>query len=290
MKDTTRRKTMSGASTSMVSVRMIGVRLASDPIYYPASIGQDGKTVSQKLKFTVFANSRQGGNAGERVDSFEMVVWGKRADALAHTIFKGKELHIEAVPQSFKKRVFNQDGSQRLSADGQPVTVTAVNFKLVDFAYGADPAEHIQQEIDNGRRPPMWNVPWTEDYKVWTQVLQNKKAERVPFQIGMKKLGYAEVRIPAGMTVDMSAYTSEKQVPNQQMYKNQQQNQNSTMYQNQQSPIPPMYQQQQQPNPAMYQNQQQMSMEAILAAMQQLQQNQQKMPVPPKPNNTNKLF
>ena len=190
------------SSKSLVMTSMSGVRVAADPIYYPANIGKKGP-VSQKITFTVYANSKQR-NGTEVKDRYDIVAWGKLADTLCHALHAGKELNLECIPGTYKKRLFNQDGTQRLDAAGQPVEVLHTNYTISRMSFGSDGAKFIEQEIQAGVRPPFWNVPWSEDYKLYQDILKNKV--RNGWDGRSNKLGNADVRIPQGMNVDFSQY------------------------------------------------------------------------------------
>lgn len=68
-----------------------------------------GENDTPKLSFRLLATTRKGKDA-QHTEGFNCVVWGKRAEAIAEYLTKGKRLYIEGETRT---RSYEQDGEKR---------------------------------------------------------------------------------------------------------------------------------------------------------------------------------
>jgi hypothetical protein len=163
----------------MAMASFVGVRVAGQLTWVPAHTS-NGKKVNSRVKIPVYLNSNKGTNAktGEkgRTDAFTLVAWGKLADVCCRSLAKGKAVDVYAEPQSYEGKLFNMDGSLRLDAAGQPITTSKVSFTVFKLIFAEESEKQIQQEIQTGRRPAMWDKPNHSDYQLWIDILHRKQA------------------------------------------------------------------------------------------------------------------
>jgi hypothetical protein len=85
-----------------------------------------------------------------------------------------------------------------IGPDGNVIMTDKVGFVLRELVYGDDAAKTIQAEIQEGRRPPMWNQIGHPDYQTWLDIIQQKN--QFMFDINnpehQQVFGYARVILP----------------------------------------------------------------------------------------------
>lgn len=195
---------MSGSSMSYNHVSFIGARVAGAPTYTPAHIGAQGKPVRQMATINVYQN------INGKPSKFRLTAWGKMADVVARSCAAGKELMIEAEAHSYKGKIPVPNQAQGapltfvLGADNQPIMIEKTGFVLRRILFGADSDKQVAYEIQNGMRPPLWNVSGHPDQAAWKNVCNQRNA--VQFTPGQTQFGYAQIRLPAGQLVDPATF------------------------------------------------------------------------------------
>ncbi len=176
---------MAGTSIGMGKSHFTGLRVSVPPTYIPA-YEKNGGTISSCLKVKVFCNRKN-----DRSDVFDLTMWGKLADAGAKSLSVGKEIHVEARPESYDARIWNEDDVVITKKDGTPQTVRKINFVVTDIVFGSESDKHIQAEIAAGKRPANYNDggQGSED---WRAMLKARSAYVYNGQT--KMFGFANVR------------------------------------------------------------------------------------------------
>jgi single-stranded DNA-binding protein len=197
---------MAGRSTSLANATFTGIRIIGNPTYTPAYVKPDGSTVQQKVEFAAMRNSHRGHdrNGGDgRKDPFRFVVWGKLADSCAKSLAPGKAIDVECEPQSYKGDVY-VNRQPVVDNAGNHLQVTKVSFKIKEIAYGEDSAKLIADEIQRGQRPVNWDKKDHPDYQTWRNILHSR--QQTQFDPQKQFFGWAEVRVPAGVQINLAAY------------------------------------------------------------------------------------
>ena len=149
----------------------------------------DGKSISAKCKVPVIVNL-----PFDKKYSTHLIFWGKAADIAAKSCSKGKQfIYVDGTPESFVGTLFNQDGSLRMGADGQPVKTTKKALNVNNFRFGADSPKVIAEEIQSGVRPADFHIPGSPGALRWAQVLEGRRADTYK---GGDAFGYARVVQP----------------------------------------------------------------------------------------------
>lgn len=179
-------------------------RIAGTPIYTPAIIGRDGKTINAKCELTVIENDR------DKKNYFRVTGWGGQADNMARGGAVGKAITVFGKLSTYKGRVWMDFGANGVvnmqpvqSPQGGDYLTTKTGITLERLDWGADSGKNIAQEIqdyqnNNGSmgRPPMWQAPGHADNEIWKNICAARKATQ--YTPGDARFGYAEVRIPNG--------------------------------------------------------------------------------------------
>lgn len=188
-----------------------GVRVDGYPSYTPAHFDAAGKEVPQALRFNGYINPREKNGKKGKVQRFSFTAWRGLADSLAGILHKGIGLCITAQVGSYKRPVWidNGDGTRRVKTDnaGQPIEEWHESWNVISpFGYEAS-RDFIRQEIRESRRPQFWNVEGHQDYQLWLNELEKRKANPVKFDPSQNMFGFAEVRpLKAGETLNINAY------------------------------------------------------------------------------------
>jgi hypothetical protein len=201
---------MSGRSIGLAVAMFAGVRVTGQLTYIPAHINAQGKRINAKCTIPVAKNShkgtRQDGTSG-RTDYFSVTCWGKLADIMARSCPPGKALDLVCEPRSYMGKLFNQDGSLRLDAAGQPIEIPKMSFNVVmSPVFGEESAKQIEREIGEGLRPRNWNVQGHPDFQLWTNMLQQRQAYSWDGQ--SKNFLWARVVVPQGVQLDFTQNTN----------------------------------------------------------------------------------
>jgi len=185
-------------------VSFIGARVAGAPTYTPAHVGADGKNIRQMCTFSIYQN------INGKPSRFRVTAWGKMADVVARSCAAGKELMIEAETHSYKGKIPVPNQAQGapltfvLDGQNQPIMVEKTGFVLRKLLFGNDSNKQIAFEIQNGMRPPLWNVNGNPDEVAWKNVCNQRNA--CQFTPGQTQFGYAQVRLPVGQLVDPAVF------------------------------------------------------------------------------------
>ena len=191
---------MSGSSMSANHVELLGCRIAGPANYTPAHMPAGGtKPIRQMASFTVFQN------INEKTNRFKVTAFGPYADVIAKSGAPGKEIHIFCELNSYKGRVpipNNGTGPVNFVTDqtGQPLLIEKVGLTLTKMIFGADSNKQIQQEIQTGQRPPLWNVAGHPDAVAWRDICTQRNS--IVYTPGAVTFGYAKVMQPNGQIVD----------------------------------------------------------------------------------------
>lgn len=183
-----------------------GIRTAGNPttgaphLTYIPPHTKGGKKISAKLSFNGFLNSHRGTNqrTGEqgRSDVFPFVAWGKLATTCAKTLSIGKAIDATCTPQSYRGRLFNPDGTQRVDAAGVGIEIDKISFTITNIVFGEETPKTIEREIQDARRPQQWNNPNHPDWQTWLEILKQRMA--LVWDGQSQTFGYARVVIPQG--------------------------------------------------------------------------------------------
>lgn len=161
---------MAGSSRGIMTCMMAGLRVASRPTYIPGYM-KNGKAVSQQLKITAFLNNGK----NDKRTVFELQVWGKYADSVAHSLTVGKEFHATCRIDSYKARVWNKNGELMINPDGSPVMVTKHSYVVKALSYGDESEKYIADEIAANKRPANWNDKGAGE-EAWKAALARRAA------------------------------------------------------------------------------------------------------------------
>lgn len=181
---------MAGTSIGMGKSHLTGLRVSVPPTYIPA-YEKNGQNISSCLKVKAFCNRKN-----DRSDVFDLTMWGKLADAGAKSLSVGKEIHVEARPESYDGRIWDEDNNVITKKDGTPLTVRRINFVVTDIVFGSESDKHIQAEIAAGRRPPNYN-DGAQGSDAWRATLKARAA--FVYDGSADMYGFAKVR-KAGTT------------------------------------------------------------------------------------------
>lgn len=198
-----------------------GVRYGGS--YYPA-MTLNGKALPAKWEGNFFVNhlgftDSQGNVHEPSNDMIRVTAWNSRnaaagkglADTFAKLIGVGKEICCDLRLKQYMKRVM-VGGKPVMDDQGQPLTYYAYNFTVIgDILWGNDSANLIASEIKEWAdfkqpsfisRPPLWNVPNTEDAATWKAIMGIRSAH---IWDGTGTYGYARVIIPDGAVLTNTA-------------------------------------------------------------------------------------
>jgi hypothetical protein len=177
--------------------------------YYPAHL-INGKRVSQRLTLSVMSNTgRFNPDGSQQTTIMRLTVWNRLADACAKALSVGKQLLlVTGELKSYDRKEYNQDGSLKLDATGQPIITPAVGIAVDDINWGRDSSKLVSQEIQMGKRGPQWEIQGTQDRENWKQRINANMA--VVWDGQAQELGYARVIIPQGAQVDINEYNEQR--------------------------------------------------------------------------------
>lgn len=97
-----------------------------------------GTKTSSVLRLRLATNERRkdaDGNWSEHTEWHSVIVWGKRADALAKILAKGKQVLVEG---QLRTTSWEKDGQKRTKTE-----VHATDVELVRAQRGAEPIAHV---------------------------------------------------------------------------------------------------------------------------------------------------
>ena len=178
--------------------------------YIPAHINSAGKKISQRIVFEVFINGQKNSDGSEgRKDRFKCTLWGPRADTAAIVLHKGMACDLHLTAQSYRARIYTTDanGNRVPEKDAAGVVMTRwdVGFNVERIAYAEEASAWIEEQVQQGKRPPYWYVKDHQHYAAYSKIIEdNKAAPKALFDINSPMFGFAKVSIPTGCTVDMS--------------------------------------------------------------------------------------
>ena len=191
-----------GRAISMAVVVLAGARVAGQLTYVPAH-KKNGESVNSRCIIPVYCNSHRGHNqkTGEagRTNSFRLVAWGKLADVCCKSLPKGKAIDVKCRPESYLGKLYNQDGTLRYDAAGQPIEIVKVAFTIEDIVFGEESSKTVAEEIQLGRRPINWAVPNHPDYAMWIQILEARQA--MTWDGRSPEFLFARVAVPQGQGI-----------------------------------------------------------------------------------------
>ena len=198
-------------SKSTLKAILSNVHVTKQPATFtPGYTRSDGKEISARCVLNVLGNQLMG--SGEKLVSVRLVFWGKAATSIALSASPGKELrYVEGNIESYTGFLFNQDGSVRIGADGQPIKTTKHAINVTDFTYGNDSPKTIADEIARGVRPAGYNVPGSPDAQRWAQILEARR--NMTYDGTSEKFVYARVRKPniaAPAATSMAGYAQSR--------------------------------------------------------------------------------
>jgi single-stranded DNA-binding protein len=170
--------------------------------YYPAHYNAQGKQVNQRVAIPSYINGKN-----DRTDTIDIIVWGPLADTICKTLTPGRSFTVRGRLESFKKTLFNKDGSKRLDQNGQEVQVTKHAVLCREFRFGEESAKFGDMEVQQGKRPPYWACRGTQDYELHRANLKARAA--IAFN-GEQTLGYAKVRMYQGVNYVFGGFVQDK--------------------------------------------------------------------------------
>lgn len=173
---------------------IVGGRVLGECTYVPAH-SKNGKDQSQRITIPVRVNKRN------RQDDYKLTVWGPLADTCARSCSPGKLLTVSGESQNYLGDLYNRDRQLRLDQAGQAIQIRKEATTVKHIMFGNESAKQIQEEINTGLRPRLWNVPGTEDAAQWANIIAKKKAAPEMWDGRSAKFGFARVYIPQGVVL-----------------------------------------------------------------------------------------
>lgn len=170
-----------GAITGARLAGTYGVNPAESSIWWvPAHLNASGKFISQMCSFAVYSNDGLGkkdATGKPEANRFNLVVWGKRADAMAKYGSVGRALDISYVLRSWQKAVLDAVGNPVLNRAGNPRSENIITLSIEGMRFREESWATISTEVKSGKRPIGWDDRDNQQAQVlWTKIKDEKKA------------------------------------------------------------------------------------------------------------------
>ena len=190
------------SSRSLQISTFSGLRVAST--FFTPEYSINGKNVSAKLTVNAFQNIKSKANAGKgKNEALSFTIWGKLAHTCAKSMSPGKEFNCIAHVNVYQGKTYfpgvnNQPGIQVMCPDGTPLMSKKISFTVAQLTFDGESKKHINNELQAGVRPALWDKDGTPDQLQWVEILKARQA--VQFNPQAPTYGYAHIRMPQGNT------------------------------------------------------------------------------------------
>ena len=191
------------SSRSLEMSMFSGLRVAST--FFTPEYSVNGKNVSAKLTVNAFQNIASKANDGKgKNEALSFTIWGKLAHTCAKSMSPGKEFNCQAHVNVYKGKTYfpgvnNQAGIQVMCPDGTPLMSKKVSFTVSRLTFDGESKKHINNELQAGVRPALWDKEGTPDNLQWIEILKARQA--IQFNPQSPTYGYANVRMPQGANI-----------------------------------------------------------------------------------------
>ena len=201
---------MAGSSLALqVPGAIVGARLAgtygvapsqSSIWWVPAHLNATGKFISQMCSFSVYSNDgigKKDATGKPEANVFNIVVWGKRADAIAKYGSVGRALDLSYVLRSWKKPVVDAAGNPVMNRAGNPRSENIITLSVEGLRFREESWNTIKAELKAGQRPIGWDDRDNQAAQVaWTKIKDDKKVLQPNWAGGF--FGCARIVMPKG--------------------------------------------------------------------------------------------